>query len=380
MSSCPPRARWQAIAVATALLAGCGEDHPAGPAYAAGLTEPCNLDSGYTGDDLCIRPPEPELGFQLHFGPEAYDEASVEPFLIYPGEESTECVLVNTPNEAEAWISSFHGRMRPGTHHMITYSMEDDLDNTDEPGPCNFGFQSSQFLLGSQNLQVDMSSSGAAPEHAGYAMRIGPQQQTRIELHYINTTNEPILRESWINVGYMDPDEVTKQTSPLFWIAQIGMTIPARAEGFLVRGTCAVPEDAPDDLEILVMTGHFHSSTVRMSAWLTDTTRSERCTDGAAEGCTLLYEGYDYVDPGGVRFNSVAQNPTPDRSQNLAGGDFSGNLHLEHGQRIDWECEVDNPWDFDMGFANEVDTAEMCNVFGNYAPSMNNRPWACIVP
>jgi hypothetical protein len=370
-------ARCVGIVVAAVALAACGEGGPGG--QATGLTDPCDLDTGYPGDDLCIRPPPPGEGMQLHFGPEAYDEASVEPFLIYPGEESTECVLVNTPNDAEAWVSSFHGRMRPGTHHMITYTMADELPNTDEPGPCSFGFQSSQFLLGSQELEVDIATSAAAPEHEGYAMRIAPRQQARIELHYINTTEAPILRESWINLGFMDADRVTKQTSPLFWIAKVGMEIPARTDGHLVHGTCAVPSDGPDDLEIMVMTGHFHANTVRMSAWLTDDSRHDPCTDGSTDGCTLLYEGYDYVDPGNVRFNSATTNPSPDRSQNVPGGDYSGRLLLEPGQRVDWECEVDNPHDFPMGFANEVDTAEMCNIFGNYAPSMDDSPWRCIV-
>jgi hypothetical protein len=367
------------VALGSALAASaCGGSEV--DAGASSLTEPCNIDSGFAGDELCVRRPRAELGFQLHFGPEAYDPASVEPFLMYPGDENVECIFVNTPNEEEVWVNAFHARMRPGTHHMITYVMEDDVPNTDVPGPCGFGFTRSQFLIGSQQPRIDITGEDGAPEHQGYAMRIGPRQQARIELHYINTTTEPVLREAWINMGTIDAADVTKQTSPLFWIAQIGMEIPPRTYGYLVQGSCAVPADAPSDLEILGMTGHFHSNTVRMSAWLTETSRAEPCTAGAVDGCTLLYEGYDYVDPGFTRFSSIAVNPAPDPDQGTPGAEYQGNLYLEPGQRVDWECEVDNDWDDALRFANEVDTAEMCNVFGNYAPSMNNRPWACIIP
>jgi hypothetical protein len=357
-------------------LVGCGDDSGSAPSR---IALPCDdLSTQYVGDELCLQEPDPADGFQLHFGPEAYDEASVEPFLIYPGEENTECIYVTSPNDVDVFANEFRGRMRPGSHHMITYTMNAEPDEEIlEPSRCGFGLDS-QFLLGSQEPTIDISANEQAPEHQGYALPIKGRQPLRIELHYINTTSEPILREAWVNVGTTDPNTVTTEMGPLFWIAQVGMTIPARAEGYLVQGSCSPTQDMPVPMEIMQITGHFHASTNRMSAWLRPQERPSRCTDAFADGCTLLYEGYDYNDPGWTVFDSVTQNPQADRGQLVPGGDYSGNLHLEPGDRIDFECEVDNPWDFDMGFGNSVYEAEMCNVFGTYAPNLGG-PWNCII-
>jgi hypothetical protein len=376
------RSLFQLIACIGALgvVGGCGDG--SGSGAPSSLAEPCDIDSGHPGDELCIRPPAPEEGFQIHFGPRDYDPATVEPFLIYPGEENVECIFLNTPNDVDIWASEFRGRMRPGTHHMITYTVNEDVENADEPSPCRLGAViNSQFLLGSQEPTIDISAHDSAPEHQGYALPIRARQQLRVELHYINTTSEPILREAWINVGITDPDQVEKEMGPLFWIAQVTSSIPERTEGHLWRGSAQVPQDAPPDLEIMQITGHFHANTQRMSAWLADTSRPAPCTKGDEEGCTLVYEGYDYNDPGWTIFDSVTQNPEADPDQWVAGGDYNGNLDLVPGQRIDWECEIDNPHDFDMGFGNEVETAEMCNVFGTYAPSTHfgGGPWNVIV-
>jgi hypothetical protein len=34
----------------------------------------CGLDTGYAGDENCILPPPPDKGFQLHVGPDDYDD------------------------------------------------------------------------------------------------------------------------------------------------------------------------------------------------------------------------------------------------------------------------------------------------------------------
>ncbi|MFW5876195.1 MAG: hypothetical protein ACOCXM_05620 [Myxococcota bacterium] len=370
---------WAAIVAATVLVGGCGDE---GAGSSTGVLEPCSdLSTGYEGDELCLEEPSPDEGFQLHFGPESYDEASMEPFLIYPGEENVECIYLNTPNDQEVWVKEFHGRVRPVSHHMITYVLDEDVEDNDLPKGCDFGDTSSTFLLGSQEPTVDISAEDAAPEHEGYALRIGPNQQARIELHYINTTSEPMLREAWINVKYADVSEVTEEMSPLFWIAELDKEIDPNAED-LMQGNAVVPNDADPNLELIQITGHFHAHTERMTAWLTDASRETPCTAGVLgegadlDGCTRLYEGYDYTDPGWVRFDSIHDNPAPNPDQRVAGGDYDGNLNLEPGDRIDWECEIHNDLNDALPFANAAETAEMCNIFGTYAPSMGGDPWA----
>jgi hypothetical protein len=49
----------------------------------------------YKGDELCILPPDPSGGIQLHVGPTSYDDpAAVEPYVVAPGKEDVQCYNV----------------------------------------------------------------------------------------------------------------------------------------------------------------------------------------------------------------------------------------------------------------------------------------------
>ena len=56
-------------------------------------------------------------------------------------------------------------------------------------------------------------------------------------------------------------------------------------------------------------------------------------------------------------------------------GGRGGAIYLKPGDMVDWECEVFNgDKTRPLGFGNEVFNAEMCNMFGMYAPSLGG-PW-----
>jgi hypothetical protein len=49
-------------------------------------------------------------------------------------------------------------------------------------------------------------------------------------------------------------------------------------------------------------------------------------------------------------------------------------VQLSAGDRITWECEVDNTLATPITFGQQVLTSEMCILFGLYAPS-DGRTW-----
>jgi hypothetical protein len=52
-----------------------------GGSTASGVTESCGLrNTSYPGDELCILPPDPAIGFQVHYGPASYDSSAIQPF------------------------------------------------------------------------------------------------------------------------------------------------------------------------------------------------------------------------------------------------------------------------------------------------------------
>ncbi|HEX3598002.1 MAG TPA: hypothetical protein VHU80_22990, partial [Polyangiaceae bacterium] len=112
------------VLAATALLVACGSpdaststkklptSHPATPSAAP---EACSQTSGFDGDDLCIPPPDPSEGIQLHVGPTSYDDMdALAPYVIGPGEENVKCYFVKIP-QAGFYYFNQKNRMRSGS-------------------------------------------------------------------------------------------------------------------------------------------------------------------------------------------------------------------------------------------------------------------------
>src|SRR5688500_468913 len=91
------------ILALSSFLAACGSDDGSSPTQTGGpqtpnASDPCGLNSGWPGDDLCILPPAAGEGIQLHVGPKSYsDQAELEPYLLEPGKEDVRCFLARIP-------------------------------------------------------------------------------------------------------------------------------------------------------------------------------------------------------------------------------------------------------------------------------------------
>jgi hypothetical protein len=201
---------------------GTGVDAGAGVDTGSGNpgTRPCGIHSGYDGDDFCILPPDPSLGFQLHYGPQNYDDPEeVQKYVLMPGQETTDCVFMKTPNEVEVFHSEYHGRMRPGSHHMLVFTRSSEWPDSAAPEPCNQGLDTA-MILGAQTPTIDIDrAKNTAPENDGLAQKLAPKAQAVFQLHYLNSSSKPMLREAWANVIYRDPATVKALSDPIFFLA-----------------------------------------------------------------------------------------------------------------------------------------------------------------
>jgi hypothetical protein len=349
---------------------GVDQENSYGPA-----AEPCgDIGTGYPGDDVCIKPPPADIGFQMHFGPKSYDQAEIDKFLLPAGDEGTFCVFMPTPNADEIFLNEFHTRMRPGSHHMLLYVVdgvaEADLLTTDIAGDCSLRGFSQRNLFGAQTAVMDVHDRVQGPENEGLAVRVPARQQGVIEVHFINTGTEPILMEGWANIIYTDPAKVKIIGDPIFFIG--GYTPVADGQTVIQTMSTTLPDTAATQasggVRLVLGTGHYHAHTTRFTA--TTIIGGQR---------QLLMEDYDYHDPALLAFDSETQNTPADPFTKSPGG-RSGIVHFNPGDSIEWECEVTNTsavmtdpaqhTGVTLSFGNRVYEAEMCNMFGMYAPTM----------
>lgn len=317
-------------------------------------TMPCEpFDSGFEGDDLCIKPPPDGTGLHMHVGPDDYDDpAQIEEFVMQPGDESVEYYRFNADHGVLFYKQ--HYRLRPGSHHLIIYALNEPVPEESQGwgGRDDLGSGDTIPIGGTQRSVSDFPPDGEVPEEdANLARPIGDGQGLSFEMHYINATDQPILREAWLN--FMEND--SEQIQILGGLFMIGthFSVPPGASQVL-NYTTELSQDEGDKRVVSIF-GHRHANTGRFSAWVHH--------DGER---TLVYEDYNWDEPAELTYNTVIDNGDPDPATGTPGG-YSGMLELVPGDQIEWECEVHNHQDVTLEFGNEVYTGEMCNLFGSTA-------------
>lgn len=321
------------------------------------LEDVCGLDTGFPGDEFCLLPPDSEEGFQLHLGPTDYDDQQqIDNFSLAPGEEMTRCVWERTPNDTLATYYKRKIHMRPVSHHVFLFSVpESALPSGVEVGSGQWNrcgdFSAFNGAIGGAEVpRVEYPQGGIyPPEMEGAYKVLASNALIRMEMHAVNTTDQAVLRELWVNVFYLPREDATKLIQDVYQLGGLNVMTPPG-----VNETMTVTQTINGPSTVLNLYGHMHGHGVRFSAW--------RIRDGES---LLILEDYDWFDPIVIRYDSITENSPPDRDNQIPGG-YSGVLEFEEGDQLQWQCEVHNDSDVTLTFRNEAFRGEMCNIFGEY--------------
>jgi hypothetical protein len=340
--------------------ADSGTSTPAPDAGPTELANGCPVNSGYAGDEMCLPPPPPDQGFQLHYGPTNYGSTSdMQPFLLQPSKETVDCFFQKTTNTEDKYIGGFQFYMRPGSHHLLVNATAPHADGFDI---CGLTDNAGGGLGGSQTPKVD-ELADPAPENQGLAMRIPANTQAVINFHVINTGEKPLLREAWLNYWYMDPSKVTGIRGGIGLTGGLGFDIqPGTHQNYTYSCSPTRP------IRVTTLAAHMHEHALRMSAW--------KVSGGQA---TLVYQAFDWANPPAYRYDSVTTNPVTDLATQKPGA-TTGTLTLTPDDSLQWECEIANTSGAALTFRNEALTGEMCLLTGGLVPTddpMNEYDFTC---
>ena len=308
-------------------------------------------DTGFAGDEFCILPPDPTMGTQVKVAPPDYANPPAQ-FVMEPGEEVTDFYYTNASNTEEHWFYRVNIRMRAGSHHMINRMVDaDQADGFSGAGGGFGGGAGGRSFPGSQRPNQDrpMGILQVPPENAGLGDRLLVHQQFSLNLHHFNFGDSPALREVWINIWYKPEAEVTDEMGGISIFGNPLDVSLAPGEHRVLEYSCPVTGDT----RIITLNGHRHTWTDRFGVWL------ER-----AGQTTTLYESFHYDDMPTYQYDSISQNPTPDMATKIDGA-FTGILEVKSGDELHFVCDVNNTTDHSLRFANEVETGEMCILFGS---------------
>lgn len=321
----------------------------------------CDISTDYLGDEFCIPPPDPSEGIQLRVGPTDYDDPdAVEPYLLEAGGEDVVCFNTE-PIDGDFYYLEQRNRMRSGSHHMLI-GLKDAQGR--EAGPVLDQAECEGFtdrvgsVPGSQTPENDFLADDFAPEDEGLGRYFPPDVVAQFQLHYVNTTQETVMREAWINLYYRDADEVKTALNTVFLVGDLSVAVPPGAQE---NTALTFSPELDEPVRVFELVSHSHAHSQRFSVWRNRGTPDEK----------LIYESFDWAEPHVMRYNSIIENPEPDPVAKIDGG-VSGILMVQPGDTVDFECEVNNTTDQTLHFANEAYTAEMCLLAGSYVSNTPN--------
>jgi len=327
-------------------------------------TEHCSVNTGYPGDDRALCPLSEEEGYSFRYGPSSYDDVDeMARYLTEPQGEFEDCFYQDVGNAERFYFNRYAGRMRPQSHHLILRGMSGSSTVARGLGSCGRAQSdlSASFITGSQTPIIDYPDYllPHSPDDDVTAQYLEADTLVSLNLHYVNRTQDTVLREGWVNLYRTDPANVQIAQSGIMLLG-LSINLQPNTVGNKTRFSTLVPTNR----KIVALTGHFHANGTRFSVWIQ--------RQGSTEP-ELVYEMYDPIDPLAVAYRPGMENPEPNRSLNIGGG-FSGNLEVQAGDRLIWECEMDNPTNAVVRFGNQA-ADQMCNLFGYYVADQDYGVW-----
>jgi len=325
----------------------------------------------YPGDCRAPGPVDPSEGAVAHYGPLDYsDPEQLSAFVILPGKEFVDCTYSQLSNDVPLHYNRYSVYSRPSMHHVILYAQQTPVADGyhDDCTEKRHGATLLAVLQGGiQGSRYDYPPSGRlAPENEGLATTLAPHQMIAYEMHSVNATDQPLLRENWTVFYAMPEAEVKGNVGQMAFNGGLSMRIEPHTKQ-TITNSCVV-SSSTGPVRIMDFFGHMHAHGERFSAWVT------RPGANGTPTRSLVYESYDWSILDLIEFNSVKKNTPVEYDSGTAGG-YSGALELNVGDRLEYECAMNNTSEAVLTFSAQAFDGEMCNLFGSFTPG---TLWSCV--
>ncbi len=266
------------------------------------------------------------------------------PVTAAAGEENTKCIVARLGNPEPVRVGQIINSLGPASHHMIVYRTADTMEQL-EPFDCTPFVDTLDPSRGAP-LTVSQRSEETITLPEGVAYTLDANQMVRLELHYINTTPDPVEVVASSTFVSIAPETFENEADFLF-IGNPEIDIPARSTLTLGPTYFPLPADLADS-NFFSVTGHTHQ-------WGTNV--FVETTDSASGTGTPVYDvaRWYWDEPETVYHDPAFTVPR--------GGGFR------------FTCEYDNTSASSVGFGESAND-EMCFFWAYYYPS--HGPKVCV--
>jgi hypothetical protein len=303
-----------AIAGGSMLASGCSSDKNA--AQAAGATDAGPVEAGFTigeaGTYYADGGDDPDYAYSVTLVSDEFD--------IPPGAEVYKCQdFANPFGGQQVDVIKHESQMPVGSHHILLFFKDNATDDSvqDCSGTEAYPFQ---YVAQSPNFSMTYPP--------GIGATIPATTGFRMNMHYLNTSNETIHGQDRVTMYVAKPGLVTQHAGTIFF-QQLSIQIPATGQPYTSTKSCNVSQD----VNLLSADSHMHTRATEFVA--------------TANGQTL-YQTDRWADP----TLSVYTPP----------------VFLASGTPITWSCTYVNDTGSPLTFGESAASNVMCIYQGTFYP------------
>ncbi len=245
----------------------------------------------------------------------------VGPFNTDPGDEQTQCVVLDLGNESAGVIRRVRTSLSEGSHHLIISTSEADPRAAQ---PCG------AFSHPDGALFIAEKKSAELEYPQGTGVEVHPHQSIALELHYINYFSDA-PEDIWGDIEFeLAPADSGLRSVQFLFTGEFSIFLPAHTQQ-VVEGEYPLVPGA----ELVALTSHTHSLGTRATIEL-------KHADGSKE---QIHESTDWDSP---PFDT-----------------WDPGLEINAGDSLHLKCEYDNYTDKDVSFGTGF-SDEMCFLWAHY--------------
>jgi hypothetical protein len=279
---------------------------------------------GGGGDDVPAGPDAPTA-------PEGSFRITTPDITIEAGQEITYCYHTTIQTTRTVGVKKWSSTMTPGSHHLIMFMGSDKPDGTIETD-CGFG-NGFPLPVWTYSAQTPVQE---AMMPAGVGMTIPAGTRVFIQMHYLNTSDEPIQAHVQIDAEtYPEAETYTPASAYVTFNTQI--SIPPNATA-TAGGQCALPPN----VKFFTVSTHAHKQAVHTQV---------------NDGTEIVFQSDNWEHPGAADWRA---NP---------------NYTFSSGT-LTYRCDYDNPTGRTIRTGDSAATDEMCMAVGYFFPA--DGPLYCI--
>jgi hypothetical protein len=337
VSPTPPAAPAQATQPTTTAAISGSAGSPGGTTLGTVPTTPSMSNTAGTAAVATSSQPLNTAGSSMPATPAADPPGTVsitsDAFLLKAGQEIYKCQNFDNPfGGKDTAINRIVSDMTEGSHHLHLYHLTEGSSRSLED--CD----SSDFhpLTYTSSAPHSMFS---YPE--GMATRLLGKQGLRIQLHYINTSDDDRMASATIKLSPTDASSVQKWVSELYF-NQLNINVPPGANQTITT-SCTIP-NTYGPIGLIAGYTHMHKRGVHFVA-----------KTGSG---TMLADVNTWDEPPTIIYD------TP--------------IMLNPGDKIEWTCTYNNDTGRTLTFGDSAETNEMCIYLARFFSAPDDAQLECM--